>query len=128
MAAKKFLFVISKATSNPMQVIGILKVASNLKAFDDSAEVVIFLIGEGVQLAKKGVAQTISLEMEGKRVNVGELVDVIREMGVKFFICRGFMQSFGVTEQDLIENAEVKSSSTLGEMLLDGFIPFSLGM
>jgi len=128
MADKKFLFVISKATSSPMQAIGILKVASNLKAFDDSADVVIFLIGEGVQLAKKGVAQTMSMEMEGKQVNVGELMDMIGELGVKFFVCHGFMPSFGVSEKDMIANCELKSSASMGELLLDGYIPFSLGM
>jgi predicted peroxiredoxin len=111
-----------------MEVIGILKIASNMKAFDDTVEVAIFLIGEGVQLAKKGVAKTISMEMEGNQVNVGELLDVIAEFDVKFYVCHAFMPGFGVTKEDLIENAEVRSSSYLGELLLAGFTPFSLTM
>lgn len=128
MEAKKFLFVLSHATTNPMEVIGILKIASNMKAFDDTVEVAIFLIGEGVQLAKKGVAKTISMEMEGNQVNVGELLDVISEFNVKFYVCHAFMPGFGVTKEDLIENAEVRSSSYLGELLLAGYTPFSLTM
>ena len=77
MEKKKYVFTISHATTNPMEVIGIFKIASNMKAFDDSIEVAVFLIGEGVQLAKKGVAGTISMEMEGKQVNVGELLEMV---------------------------------------------------
>ena len=128
METKKFLFTLSHATTNPMEVIGFMKIASNIKAFDDTAEVVFFLIGEGVQLAKKGVANTISMEMEGKQVNVGELLELLVEFGVKFYVCHAFMPGFGVTKEDLIENAEVKSSSYLGELLLAGYIPFTVSM
>jgi predicted peroxiredoxin len=127
-APKKFLFTLSHATSNPMEVIGILKIASNMKAFDDTVEVGIFLLGEGVQLAKKGVGKTIQMEMEGNIVNVGELLDMIKEFDVKFYVCHAFMPGFGVSKEDLIENAEVRSSSYLGEMLLAGYTPFSLKM
>jgi predicted peroxiredoxin len=127
-APKKFLFTLSHATSNPMEVIGILKIASNMKAFDDTVEVGIFLLGEGVALAKKGVGKTISMEMEGNQVNVGELLDVMKEFDVKFYVCHAFMPHFGVTKEDLIENAEVRSSSYLGELLLAGYTPFSLTM
>ena len=128
METKKFLFTLSHATTNPMEVIGLMKIASNIKAFDDSAEVVFFLIGEGVQLAKEGVAGTISMELEGKQVNVGELLELLLEFDVKFYVCHAFMPGFGVTNESLIEKAEVKSSSYLGELLLAGYIPFSLAM
>ena len=127
-APKKFLFPLSHSTTNPMEVIGILKIASNMKAFDDSVEVAIFLLGEGVKLAKKGVGSTIQMEMEGNMVNVGELLDVIKEFDVKFYVCHAFMPGFGVTKEELIENAEVRSSSYLGELLLAGYVPFSLSM
>ena len=128
MEKKKYLFTLSHATTNPMEVIGIFKIVSNMMAFDDSIEAVIFLLGEGVQLAKKGVAETITMEMEGKPVNVGELLEMVLELGVKFYVCHAFMPGFGVTQEELIEGAEPKSSAYLGELLLDGFTPFSLSM
>ena len=128
MEKKRYLFNISHATTNPMEVIGIFKIVSNMMAFDDSIEVVVFLLGEGVQLAKKGVADTITMEMEGKPVNVGELLELVLELGVKFYVCHAFMPGFGVTSDDLIAGAEPKSSAYLGELLLDGYIPFSLSM
>lgn len=128
MEPKKFVFIVSHATTNPMEVIGLFKIASNMKAFDDTVVVDFFLFGEGVQLAKKGVAKTISMEMEGKQVNVGELLELISEFDVKFYVCHAFMPGFGVTKEDLIANAEVRSSSYLGELLLHGYTPFSLSM
>jgi len=128
MGTKKYLFTLSHATSNPMEVIVFMKIASNIKAFDDSAEVVFFLVGEGVELAKKGVAETMSMELEGKKVNVGELLELLGDFEVKFYVCHAFMPGHGVTAESLIENAEVKSSSYLGELLLAGYVPFSLSM
>jgi len=128
MEPKKYIFIMSHATTNPMEVIGLFKIATNMKAFDDTVKLDFFLIGEGVQLAKKGVAKTISMEMEGKQVNVGELLEILGELDVKFYVCHAFMPGFGVTKDDLIENAEVRSSSYLGELLLQGYTPFSLAM
>jgi predicted peroxiredoxin len=126
--AKKFLFTISHAASRPMEAIGILKIASNIKAFDDETEIVVFLLGEGVQLAKKGVGSTISMELEGAQTNVGDLLEMGVDIGIKFFVCHAFMPGFGVSNDDLIAGAEPKSSSYLGELLLDGYVPFSLSI
>jgi predicted peroxiredoxin len=128
METKKYLFTLSHAGSNPIEVIVFMKIAANIKAFDDSAEVVFFLVGEGVQLAKKGIAETITAELEGKQVNVGELLELLGDFDVKFYVCHAFMPVHGVAKEDLIEHAEVKSSSYLGELLLAGYVPFSLSM
>jgi len=126
--AKKFLFTISHSTSSPMEAIGILKIASNMKAYEDDAQIVVFLLGEGVQLAKKGLAATISMELEGTTANVGELIEMAVETGVKFYVCHAFMPGFGVSHDELIEGSEAKSSSYLGELLLEGYTPFSLSI
>jgi predicted peroxiredoxin len=128
MESKKFLFVLSHATSNPMEVIVMLKIISNMKAFDDDAEIAVFLVGEGVQLAKKGVGKTITMELEGNLVNVGELLDMMPEFNVKFYVCHAFMPLFSVAKEELIEGAEMKGSSYLGELLLAGYTPFPMAM
>ena len=94
--SKKFLFTISHATSSPMEPIAILKIASNMKAFEDDAEIVLFLLGEGVQLAKKSVAASISMELEGATANVGEMLEMAVEIGIRVYACHGFMPGFGV--------------------------------
>jgi len=125
---KKFVFTLSHATTNPIEVLGIMKIASNMKAFSDETEIVIFLINEGVQLAKKGVVEKISMEFEGKQVNFGEMLEMLIDFGVKIYVCHAFMPGFGLSEENLIEGAEVKSSSYLGELLLKGYTPFSLSL
>jgi len=128
MSDKKFVFTLSHTTTNPIEVLGIMKIASNIKAFSDDAEIAIFLIGEGVQLAKKGVVENISMEFEGKQVNFGEMLEMLVDFGVKFYVCHAFMPGHGVTQENMIEGAEIKSSSYLGELLLQGYIPFSLSI
>lgn len=128
MENKKFLFVITHATTKPIEVLVFFKIASNMKAFDDSIDITFFLIGEGVQLARKGVAEGISLEFEGKKVNLGEMLEMLSEFDVKFYVCQAFMPGFKMTKGDLIGNAEEKSSAYLGELLLNGYIPFSLNV
>jgi predicted peroxiredoxin len=124
--AKKFLFTISHATSSPLEAIGILKVASNMKAYDDDAEIAIFLLGEGAQLAKKGVARTISMELEGAIANVGELIEMAIEIGIKISVCHAFMP--GAKQEDLLEGVQIQSSSNIGELMLDGYVPFSISI
>jgi len=128
MEAKKFLFVLSHATSNPKEVIVMLKIISNMKAFDDDAEIAVFLVGEGVELAKKGVGKSMTMELEGNQVNVGELLDMMPEFNVKLYACHAFMPMYNVLKEDLIEGAEMKGSSYLGELLLAGYVPFNMAM
>jgi len=129
MEKKKYIFVLSHSTSNPIEAIGLMKIAMNMKAFDDSVELDFFLIGEGVQLAKKGIADTISMEMEGQKIVVGEMLNtLIEDFNVKFFVCHAFMSAFSICKDDLIKNSEVKASSYLGELMLDGRIPFQLNL
>ena len=124
--AKKFLFTISHATSSPLEAIGILKIASNMKAFEDDAEIAVFLLGEGAQLAKKGVAKTISMELEGATANVGEMIEMAIEIGIKVSVCHAFMP--GAKQEDLLEGIQIQSSSNIGELMLDGYIPFSISI
>lgn len=128
MENKKYLFVLTHATTRPVEVLVYFKIASNMKAFDDSIDITFFLVDEGVQLARKGVAEGITLEFEGKKVNLGEMLEMLSEFGVKFYVCQAFLPGFKMTKEDLIENAEERSSAYLGELLLNGYIPFSLNI
>ena len=124
--AKKFLFTISHATSSPLEAIGVLKIASNMKAYEDDAEIAIFLLGEGAQLAKKGVAKMISMELEGTTANVGEMLEMAIEIGIKVSVCHAFMP--GAKQEDLLEGIQIQSSSNIGELMLDGYVPFSISI
>lgn len=124
--AKKFLFTISHAASNPLEAVGILKIASNIKAFDDEAEAVVFLLGEGAQLGKKDVASRISVGLEGNTANLGELLEMAIEVGIKFYVCHAFLPD--VKQEELLEGVGIKSSANIGELLLEGYVPFSINI
>ncbi|TAN40656.1 MAG: hypothetical protein EPN25_06920 [Nitrospirae bacterium] len=129
MDKKKFIFVLSHSTEKPIEVIGLMKIALNMKAFDDSVALDFFLIGGGVQLAKKGIAESISMEMEGQKIVVADMLNtLIDDFKVKFYVCHAFMPAFGISKDDLIRNTEVKASSFLGELLLEGYQPFQLNI
>ena len=129
MDGKKFIFVLSHATEKPVEVIVMMKTATNMKAFDDEIELDFFLMGEGIQLAKKGIAETISMELEGQKVVVSEMLNTLtQDFNVKFFVCHAFMPLYGMSKEDLIEGAELKSSSYLGELMLDGRVPFQVSV
>ncbi|GEM_PF-413477 len=129
MVGKKFIFVLSHATEKPAEAIVMMKTATNMKAFDDEIELDFFLIGEGVQLAKKGIAETISMELEGQKVVVSEMLNTLtQDFNVKFFVCHAFTPLYGMSKDDLIEGAELKSSSYLGELMLDGRVPFQVSV
>ena len=126
---KKYVFLLSHATERPFEVIVQMKTATNMKAFDEEAEICFFLMGEAVQLVKKGIAETITAELEGKKIVVSEMLQTLLEdFGCKFYVCHAFLPSYGITEENLVEGAELKSSSYLGELLLDGWIPLSLNL
>ena len=129
MEKKKFLFILSHASKNPVEAVGLMRIATNMKAFDENCEIDFFLIDEAVLIAKKGFAETITVELEGQTVSVGELMStLIKDFKVKFYVCPAFMPAFGIRKEDLIENIEIKPSSHLGELLLEGRIPFSLNL
>jgi predicted peroxiredoxin len=129
MDGKKFIFILSHATEKPAEVIVMMKTATNMKAFDDEVELDFFLMGEGVQLAKKGIAETISMELEGQKVVVSEMLSTLtQDFNVKLFVCHAFMPLYGMTKEDLIDNAELKSSSYLGELMLDGRVPLQIAV
>ena len=129
MEKKKFLFILSHASKNPIEAVGLMRIATNMKAFDENCEIDFFLIDEAVLIAKKGFADTITVQLEGQTVSVGELMNtLIKDFKVKFYVCPAFMPAFGIRKEDLIENIEIKPSSHLGELLLEGRIPFSLNL
>ena len=127
MEKKKFVFIITHSYDRPDLVAGAMQLATNMKAFD--AELDFFLMDQGVLLAKKGFAETLTWQKKDEFSPVHELMKtLIEDFGVKFYICHAFMPAYGMTKDNLIENTEVRSSSYLGELFLDGRTPFSLNI
>jgi predicted peroxiredoxin len=118
MADKKFVFIITSSYDRPDVVAGAMQLATNMKAFD--VELDFFLMDNGVLLAKKGFAETLTWQKKDEFSPVHELLKTLTEdFGVKFYICASCVKHYELDKVELIENSEVKPGSFLGEMLLE---------
>ena len=118
MEKKKFIFILNHSFDKPDTAAGALQLASNMKAFD--AELDFFLINEGVMLAKKGFAETITWQKKDGFSPVQKLLKtLIEDFGVKFYICASCIKPYGLENAELIQNAEVKPGSFLGQLLME---------
>lgn len=116
MKNKEFVFIVSHSFDAPERAAAALQLASNMVAFD--AKVDFFLMNEGVLLAKKGFAETITWQHGFSPV--GDLLKTLSEdFDSKFFICASCVEPFGLKGAELIANAEIKPGSYLGELLME---------
>ncbi|MGE5300235.1 MAG: DsrE family protein [Acidobacteriota bacterium] len=117
MEKKKFIFILNSSFDKPDNAAGALQLASNMKAFD--VELDFFLINEGVLLAKKGFAESITWQKKNGFSPIADLLKtLIEDFGVKFYICASCVKPYGLDGAELIKNAEPKPGSFLGELLM----------
>ncbi len=118
MEKKKFVFIITQCHDKVDVVAGAMQLATNMKAFD--VELDFFLMDAGVQLAKKGFAETLTKQKKDEFSPVHELMGtLIEEFGVKFYVCASCVNHYGLDKAERIPNSEIKPGSFLGEMLLE---------
>lgn len=118
MADKKFIFILNHSFDEPDTAAGAMQLAVNMKAFD--IELDFFLINEGVMLAKKGFAETITWQKKDGFSPISRLLKtLIDDFGVRFYVCASCVKPYGLERAEFIENAEVKPGSFLGELLLE---------
>lgn len=115
---KKFVFILNHSYDHPDKAAGAMQLASNMAAFDVDLD--FFLINEGVMLARKGFAETISWQKKDGFSPAGELIKTLSEdFGVKFYVCASCIKPYGLDGAELIEGAEIKPGSYLGELLME---------
>ena len=118
MADKKFVFILNHSFDKPDTAAGALQLAANMKAFD--TELDFFLINEGVLIAKKGFAESITWQKKDGFSPIYKLLNTLTEdFGVKFYICASCVKAYGLDGAELIRNAEIKPGSYLGELLME---------
>jgi predicted peroxiredoxin len=118
MANIKFVFIITHSHDRPDEVAGALQIAANMRAFD--TEVDFFLMNEGALLGKKGYADTLLGQSKGQFSPIHELLKThLEDFEAKFYVCEACAKYYELTEDVLIDNAEIKTGSFLGEMLLE---------
>ena len=118
MENKKFVFIITHSYDKPDVVAGAMQLATNMKAFD--VELDFFLMDNGVLLAKKGYAETLTWQKKDEFSPIPELMNtLIEDFGVRFYICASCVKHYELDRAELVKNAEIKPGSFLGEMLLE---------
>jgi predicted peroxiredoxin len=118
MEKKKFVFIVTHSHDRPDLAAGAMQLATNMKAFD--TEVDFFLMDEGVLLARKGFAETLTWQKKDEFSPLPELIKtLVEDFGVKFYICASCVKHYELDKAELIPNAEVKPGSFLGQMLLE---------
>ncbi len=116
MSEKSFVLILNHSFDRPDVAASALQLATNMKAFD--IELDFFLINEGVMLAKKGFAETITWQKKDGFSPIKDLLKTLQEFGVRFYVCASCVKPYGLEGAELIDNAEIKPGSFLGEMLL----------
>jgi predicted peroxiredoxin len=118
MANKKFVFIVNHSFDKPDMAAGALQLAANMKAFD--VELDFFLINEGVLLAKKGFAESITWQKKEGFSPIHELLRTLTEdFVVNFYLCASCIKPYGLEGAALIRNATPKPGSFLGELLME---------
>lgn len=96
-------------------------IVGNTAVVSDS-ETVVFLTAEGVRLATTGYAEGVNKE------GFPPVRDLLQEYvngGGTLIACAACCKPRGITEEDLIEGAELAGAARLVECLADGYAPFT---
>jgi predicted peroxiredoxin len=73
-------------------------------AVASDVDVVMGFQGDGCDLVKKGVAETVRAD---EFAPLGDLLDTIKEMGGQLLVCSPCVKKRGLTEEDLVDGAEI---------------------
>ena len=73
-------------------------------AVASDVEVVMGFQGEGCELVRKGVAETVHAP---EFADLGGLLETVKEMGAQLLVCSPCVKSRGLSEDDLVEGAEI---------------------
>jgi predicted peroxiredoxin len=77
-------------------------------AVASDVDVVMGFQGEGCLLVKKGVAETV---VAPEFAPLGPLLATIQELGGKLLVCSPCVKSRGLSEDDLVEGAEIVAAA-----------------
>ena len=115
MEKKEFVFILTHSFDAIERSAGALQLAANMAAID--AKIDFFLMNEGVHLARKGFAETMTWQKSFSPVK--ELIkSLVEDFNCKFYVCASCVKPYGLEGVELIKNAEVKSGLYLGELLM----------
>jgi predicted peroxiredoxin len=105
MSAKMWIFC---GSDDPEKAFPPFMLASG--ALAQGMDVSLFFTMNGLNIVKKGGAETITLE--GASQTLPEFIDILRDGGAKMVACTAAFPIVGCTNEDLIEGVECGGVST----------------
>ena len=116
MAKKKLLYVQTSGVSTPQRLYSPFILAQTALAMD--VEPIIYFLGEGVIVVKKGEAEKIKI---GNFPSLKEVIDETLRQGIKLLICQQSAQLFGekLTPDDFVDGSKVVGAATLNNLVLE---------
>jgi predicted peroxiredoxin len=115
MENKEFVFIITNSYNAPEKAAAAFQLATNMLAFD--AKIDFFLLNEGAFIARKGFVESVSWQKGFSPLK--DLVKTVTEdFGCRIYVCASCADSYGMKKEDMIEAAEIKPGSYLGELLM----------
>lgn len=100
--AEKLVIMVTHGPDDPELATIPFSMAGGAVASD--VEVVMGFQGEGCLLVKRGVAETVAVP---EFTPLGKLLPTLQEMGVKFLVCSPCVKSRKLSQEDLIDGAEI---------------------
>jgi predicted peroxiredoxin len=104
----KVLVVLSCGTDNPNRATRALFFA--MVAKKEGKDTAVFLLDEGVYLAKKGLINNLQAATGDK---ADDHLSYLQEFGVPIYVCTPCAESRGIKEADLIDGASMATGAKL---------------
>lgn len=110
---EKIVYIVTKGRNDPEMALLPFTHAVGAQTMD--VEAVVFVMASGASIVKKGYAEGVTLS------HMRPLSDLLADyfkLGGKILVCGPCIKSRGISEDDLIENAEVVGAARLAQEVL----------
>ncbi|MFQ6051434.1 MAG: DsrE family protein [Candidatus Hydrothermarchaeota archaeon] len=111
---KKIMYVQTSGVNTPERLYSPFILAQTAKAM--GMEPIIYFLGMGLTVLKKGEAEKIKL---GSFPTLKEVMDQTAKMGVKFYVCEQSKHLLNMKDTDFIEEAIIVGAATLNDLTLE---------
>jgi len=112
--AKKYLMVITHADDDQDRANGAIGMAVSL--LSEGAELALFFVFEGANLARKGVAETI----EGAHMTpVRELFPMLLEAELPMYVCGACVKKYNIPQDEIVDNVKIATLPTVTAEMMD---------
>jgi predicted peroxiredoxin len=108
------LYVQTSGIDTPERLYSPFVLAQTAKAM--GIEAIIYFLGMGITVVKKGNAEKIKM---GNFPTLKEVMDQSIKSGVKLMVCEQSCQLINLAEGDFIPKAEIVGAATLNDLVLD---------